>query len=479
MPIVYKVSQFPAGDIPDGVIYYNRSTREVLLNTSLGKRSKFGATYIPKEIDVISIGGYHPLYTSEILAKQNSPLGRAVAYGANELGPAPLGVTYPVWMPEGYTPSYFGDYIDPAGDDDGDGILNFRDPDVLGLSALPSVNYTPPSPYITSNGVSVDILNYLTNPDGGTLNNTNNDVITYVHSSGIIIGPNGEIIYFIGPGAASIPPGWVLFMDIGKTSSPLPGPTPAYTGDPFITSSGASVNIKDLIGNPDSGSYNNTGSPITINTINSGIIVCDDGSVSYFGPGQVTIPSGCTMFRDLDSTSSPLTSISPAYTSDPFITSLGASVNILDYLSDPDFGTINDTGSTITIQLSEPSILVAPDGTVIVLTPIPGSHSIPPGYVLFTNKSKFVSTFTYGSLTGSTPSVPSTGVSVVQWFEEDSNGNLVLRTVSFEETQGIQYWEPSGNDSYMPRDGAYTGTESVQYFEEDGNGNIIPTISPN
>ena len=54
MATIYKVSQFPQGDIQDGVIYYNRSTREVLLNTPSGKQ-KFQAVYVPKEVDVISI----------------------------------------------------------------------------------------------------------------------------------------------------------------------------------------------------------------------------------------------------------------------------------------------------------------------------------------------------------------------------------------------------------------------------------------
>lgn len=476
MATIYKVSQFPQGDIEDGVIYYNRSTREVLINTPAGKQ-KFQAVYVPKEIDVISISGYYPLLTSELLAQQKSPTGTATAYGLAELGPPPPGITYPVWMPDGLPNSSLGGYIDPTGDDDGDGILNFRDPDLLGIAALPTVGYSPPNPYITSGGVSVDIDSLLDNPDSGTLNNTSDPVIVFVHSSGVIVGPNGELKYFIGKGAASIPPGWVLFQDSGKTSSPLPQPNPAYTSDPFITAGGSSVNITSLISNPDNGSFNGGSSPINIETVDAGIIVCDDGSVTYFMPGKVTINPGCTMFRDVGNSTSPLGQPIPAYISDPFTTSNGASVNIKDYLSNPDGGSTNNTGSSIEIQLSEPSILVAPDGTVTVLQPIPGTHTIPNGFCLFTNKSTFVNVSINSTGITSTPPSPVSSSSL-QWFEE-LNGNLVLRTASFTDNTGLQFWEESGSDSYMPRDSAYSSTtDSYQYFEEDTNGDITPKNNP-
>ena len=73
------------------------------------------------------------MYTTEALAKANSPTGGVVAYGEAELGPAPAGITYPVYMPAGLSVKYLGDYIDPAGDDDGDGVLNFRAPILLVL----------------------------------------------------------------------------------------------------------------------------------------------------------------------------------------------------------------------------------------------------------------------------------------------------------------------------------------------------------
>tara|TARA_B110000305_G_C19393804_1_gene616337 strand:+ start:36 stop:1469 length:1434 start_codon:yes stop_codon:yes gene_type:complete len=477
MAIIYKVSRFPAGNVPEGVIYYNRTTREILTSVE-GVRRKFQAIFVPKEVDVISVQGYYPLLSSELLAKQRSPFGTATPYGLAELGPPPPGVTYPVWMPDGASNGRTGDHISPGGDDDGDGILNFRDPDILGVAALPTVGYIPPSPYITSGGASVSIVPLLSSPDSGTLNNTNNDVVAFVHSSGIIVGPNGEIKYFIGPGAASIPPNWVLFHDVGETSSPLPEPAPAYTGDPFVTAGGSSVNIKNFISNPSEGSHNGTGFPIEIDTIDSGIIVCDDGSVTYFLPGKVTIPSGCTMFRDKGNSSSPLPGPTPAYTEDPFNANNQALVNLKDYLTEPDSGSLNSTGAVIEIQVTEVSILVALDGTVTVLTPTPGTHQIPPGFVLFTEVSEFVGKFTSGG--GTLPTVPVSNFNSIQWFQEDGSGNLELRTAEFTDSSGLQYWETSGLDSYTPRDAPYNSTtEDFQYFEEDSNGHISPTTNPN
>ena len=480
MATIYKVSQLPSGDIPEGVIYYSRTTREILIKTSFGTR-KFAAAIVPAYIDFIPINGYFPLLTSELLAKSYSPLGTATPYGLAELGPPPPGITYPVWMPDGRSDLYLGNYIDPLGDEDGDGIINFRDPDIIGLAGLPTANYNG-DPFTTSNGSTINILDYLSNPDAGTFNNTDSDILIAVQSSGIMIGPNGEIKFFFGPGTASLPPGWTLFRDVGSTASPLPAPIPAYTGDPFITSSGASVNITQFLSNPDSGSLNNTGADIVINTINSGMIVCPDGSITLFLPGKVTVPNGCVLFRDLSNTSSPLGPPSPAYTGDPFVTSSGASVNILSYLSNPDSGSYNNTGGTLQIQVTEESIMVAPDGTVTVITPVPTTISLPPGYTLFSNQSSFVTTFTTSGQTPMpTPQTPvSTAVSL-QWFEDDGSGNLILRSAEFSSTNpAVQNWEPSGSDSYMPRSTPYSSTtEDAQYFEVDGNGDITPTINPN
>lgn len=484
MKKILKFNQFPPGPVPEGFIYYNRNTREIKVDTTLGQKT-YGAVYIPIDIDALSINGYYPLYRNESLAKYASPSKTAIAYDESSLGvPAPPGVTYPVYMPEGVG-SYEGNHIDPGGDLDGDGILNFRDPDIIGLNALPGAGYNGVDPFVTSGGSNVNIKDYLDNPDSGTINNTGEDVLVAIGSSGIIVGPNGEIEYFFGPGSAIIKPGWTLFEDEGSSSSPLPEPTPAYGGtDPFVTAGGYSVNIKDYIETPDNGSHNSTGQPILVNVVKPGIIVCDDGAVSYFLPGVVSIGPGCTMFLDeTEGKTSPLPQPTPEYKGiDPFVTSLGNSVNIKDYLEDPDGGSINDTGGPITIQVTEKSIVVKPDGTVIVVDPVPATVTLETGDVLFSEKSSFINKLQTSGVT--TPSLdpedPVSGATSLQWFEA-SGDNLILRDSEFESSNPAgQLWEEISADSYAPRESTYESTtESAQYFEEDSSGNILPKESPN
>lgn len=479
MPTIYKVSQLPTGNIPNDVVYYNPITREILTSVG-GQPRKFQSIVLPKYVDSISIKGYFPLFVSEVLAKSRSPSGTFVAYGEAELGPAPPGVTYPVYMPENFSGNYYGDFVDPTGDDDGDGIINFRDPDLVGRSALPTPNLNG-SIFTLENGSAIDLKTYIANNDGGTLNNTNNNIVVSVSYSGITIGPNGEIEYFVGPGATILKPGWTLFQDIGSTHPPLPEPTPAYTGsDPFTTSTGTEVNIRDFISSPNSGSVNNTDGTITINSIYAGIIVLPDGTVTYFQPGVVEIPPGAVMFIDTTGLQSVLPAASPTYSDiDPYTTSGGANVNIKDYLENPNSGFVNNTGSTITMQVTDKSILVGPDGTVIQIDNPPTSVSIPDGYILFSEQSSFKKAFETqtGSYTPTqipTPEPEPTAIST-QWFEA-SNGDLILRESSFEATDpATQHFEFSGTDSIMPRETAYSSdTEDAQYFEMDANGNIIP-----
>jgi hypothetical protein len=350
MATIYKVSKLPSGPIPDGVVYYSRTTKEILTNTPEGPK-KFSALIVPKYVDFIPINGFFPLLTSLELAKSYSPTGTVTAYGLAELGPPPPGVTYPVYMPNGRSDQHLGDYIDPLGDDDGDGVINFRDPDIIGLAGLPSGNYKGVDPFITSNGNSFNILDYLNNPDAGTLNDTSDDILIPISSSGIIVGPNGELKVFFGPGIANVKPGWTLFQEKDPAAtSPLPEPTPAYSGtDPFVTSGGVNVNIQSFLGAPDKGSHNNTGSDITIDSIYAGMIVCADGSFSLSLPGTVTIPNGCTFFRDIGNTTSPLSGPTPAYTGDPFVAQAltSSSLPSSNYNGTDPFTTVGLTSSSL------------------------------------------------------------------------------------------------------------------------------------
>ena len=467
------VSKLPINPDPN-VIYYVRATREILINTSAGPR-KFQALYGAKDIDTFSVAKHYPLYSSESLAIANSPLGTATAYGETELGSAPLGVSYPVYMPDGLVNSHTGDYIDPIGDDDGDGVLNFRDPDIIGLSALPTPFYAGVDPFTTSNGSDVNVKDYISEPDEGTLNDTGSDITIAVETSGLIIGPNGELEFFIGPGAALLKPGYVIFQDKNSTSIPLPSPSPAYSSDPFTTSNGVDVNILDYITDPDSGSLNNTGSSIYLNTTNSGILLGPNGEIIYFLPGSIEIPAGFVLFRDLDGRTSPLPST--GYDGqDPYTTSGGVEVNIKSYLTNPDGGSRNNTSNDIQIFVTEKTILVLPDGTTEEVGP--GLITIPPGGVIFSEVSTLVTKSLEQDLIPEPPTEPDT-ISV-QWFEETIDGDLQLRDVSFEsQSPALEYWEAVGDTDYAPRESANITTEPTTQYFEDLNGDITPRINQN
>lgn len=473
MDNVRIVSKLPLNPDPN-LIYYVRQTREILISTSSGPR-KFQALYRLKDIDAFSIAKHYPLYPSEALAASKSPLGTATAYGEAELGPAPDGILYPIYMPDGLTTKYLGDYIDPIGDDDGDGVLNFRDPDIIGLSALPTPSYTGIDPFTTSNGSNVNVKDYISEPDGGTLNDTPSDIIIAVETSGLIIGPNGELEFFVGPGAALLKPGYVIFQDKNSTSIPLPSPSPAYSSDPFTTSNGVDVNILDYITEPDSGSLNNTGSPVHLNTTNSGILLGPNGEIIYFLPGSVEIPAGFVLFRDLDGRTSPLPSTS--YDGqDPYITSGGVEVNIKSYLTNPDGGSRNNTSNDIQIFVTEKTILVLPDGTTEEVGP--GLITIPPGGVIFSEVSTLVTKSLEQDLIPEPPTEPDT-ISV-QWFEETIDGDLQLRDVSFEsQSPALEYWEAVGDTDYAPRESANITTEPTTQYFEDLNGDIAPRVNQN
>lgn len=108
MKKVYIVSEFPTNRDPDG-IYYKRPTRQISVDIG-GVSNIFDAIHIPDDINAFTIAGYYPLYSLEALAKENSPLDTATAYGETELGPAPSWITYPVYMPNGLNTRYLGDH---------------------------------------------------------------------------------------------------------------------------------------------------------------------------------------------------------------------------------------------------------------------------------------------------------------------------------------------------------------------------------
>lgn len=113
MKKVYVVTEFPSQRDPDG-IYYKRPTRQI--SVKIGNVDNiFDSIHLPNAIDAFSLAGYYPLYKTEELAKSNSPLDTATAYGETELGPAPAWITYPVYMPNGLNTRYLGDHPEHGG----------------------------------------------------------------------------------------------------------------------------------------------------------------------------------------------------------------------------------------------------------------------------------------------------------------------------------------------------------------------------
>ena len=67
----------------------------------------------------------------------------------------------------------------------------------------------------------------------------------------------------------------------------------------------------------------------------------------------------------------------------------------------------------------------------------------------------------------------------VQWFEENEQGDLVLRSGSIESTNpAIEIWEEVNSTDYSPRETGYETSETgIQYFEQTGE-DVIPRIKP-
>jgi hypothetical protein len=267
---IFKVTRFPMGDIPPGVVYFNTITREVKTNTTKGTKI-FSADFIYPDIDVFSAGGYFPLYRSIQLAASKSPLGRFIAYGEAELGPAPPGITYPVYMPEAVNPSYLGNYLDPLGDHDGDGIPNYRDSNLLGSSALPTAGYNGTDPFVTSGGINVNLKDYLNNPDQGIFNDSNSSMPIDILEVGILVGPDGAVSQ-VNPPSTTIPVGFTLFLeipsDIVSTSNSIQWFEENSEGDlimrdTFFDSSGPAIHLWEQL---DSDSYSPRNVPLESNT---------------------------------------------------------------------------------------------------------------------------------------------------------------------------------------------------------------------
>ena len=467
MAKIYKVNQLPYDDLVtnESAIYYNYNTREIILKTTRGVE-KFQAMVPPKSFDAFSVNGYFPLYFSAAEAELHSPVYESISYGEEELGPPPPNVTYPVFMPLGLTEFYDGDYTDPIEDDNDNGVLNFRDPQEVGIVALPVLDYARQDPFTTPTGTILSVNDYISKADVGTYNDTDEPVAVCTPFPAVIFDGAGDVSYIDGPGAGVIPSGGVLFKDIHQPSTVLTEPSAAYTADPFVSFGGVSVNISEYLPNGFSSILENTtGSSYSIYVIKSGIIVSSVGEVTYFLPGQLTLNHGDTVFYSQSSSSS-LEPTETIYVDDNFVYD-SCDIELKDYLDkDPiDGGSYNHMTSDVSVITHTDGVIINP-ATCSVTNTQAGIVTLPPGNFLITKISKVLLRF-IACTAGSAISV--------QWFEEDADGALVLRTEAFDSSNpAIQYWEFEGDD-LVPREFAYSSTtESAQYFELDDSGNVVP-----
>ena len=214
--MIQRVTKFPISKQPKGSYIYNTVTKQLRVTLdSLGNFAQYDSFLISSSIDALSINGFFPLYRDKQLSDKHSPVNQSDILDATILGPAPEGITYPLYMPRDLENAYQGNYTDPLGDDDGDGIPNVADPSIIGIQGFLSaelkygIDFFIP---IHSNGCggstvsSQDILAKINNPDSGHYNHTNKTISITTTGSGILIKCDGTISEFSTSTVLSVGP---------------------------------------------------------------------------------------------------------------------------------------------------------------------------------------------------------------------------------------------------------------------------------
>ena len=409
MKIIKRVTQFPLRAQPEGDMAFNINTKQLrVYKDNAGNYTDYDSFYVSPDVDTLGINGFYPLYRTKALADAASPLGTSHEHDASDLGIAPDGVDYPLYMPNGLSTNQHGTYIDPVGDDDGDGVPNFRDPDIIGLTALPSAGiksgsgltdgYNTPISYDDqgnqTGGVNVaasDITDQISNPGAGSYNDTGNTITINGTGPGVLIKAAGSVIKFNLNDSVDIEPGDTFIYQGGMTGSGSSslgnagGDSAGYTGSGnFQTSNGSTVDVENqligqLDGTIDTGTTNNTGSNIIKSFTGTGIVVAPDGTVTNV-TSPATIPDGSILFvksgggndnTHWDGTTTPITL--PG----------GNSVDLTGKLElDGDGnGVINNTTSSSSHSFTGSGFLVSPQGSIT--GPVTSPVQIPPGYAFF------------------------------------------------------------------------------------------------
>ena len=410
MKIIKRVTQFPLLAQPEGDIAFNINTKQLrVYKDNAGNYTDYDSFYVSPDVDALGVNGYYPLYRTKALSDAASPLGTSHEHDGTFLGTAPDGVDYPLYMPDGLSTNHHGTYIDPVGDDDLDGIPNFRDPDILGLTALPSAGIksgsgsidgytTPISTDSYGNqvgGINVaagDITSQISNPGAGSYNDTGDTIIINATGPGVLIKATGSVIKFNLNDPVNIEPGDTFVYQGGMTGSGESslgnegGDSAGYTGSGnFQAPGGQTVNVEDELssssgGAIDTGTTNNTGDNITKSFTGTGVLVGPDGTTTQ-AISPVVIPDGSTLFVKSGSGSD------DAHwngTTNPVILSGGNSIDLTGYLTLDGDGdsVVNNSGDTSSFTFTGDGFLVSPEGAIT--GPLTSPASIPPGYRLFT-----------------------------------------------------------------------------------------------
>ena len=483
MKIIKRVTQFPLRAQPEGDMAFNINTKQLrVYKDNAGTFLDYDSFYISPDVDAISVNGYYPLYRTKTLADAASPLGSSHEHDATDLLTAPDGVDYPLYMPNGVVPMYHGNYIDPTGDDDGDGVPNFRDPVYLGLTALPSAGIKGGQGYSTpagtdgsgnpTGGVNVtasDITDQINNPGAGSYNDTDKPITINATGPGVIITGGGSVNKFVSGDPVTINPGDTFVYQGGMTGTGQSslgnsgGDSAGYSGSGnFEATNGTSVDLGEELktqseGGIDAGTTNNTGSDITKSFTGTGVTVGPDGSTTIVS-SPATIPDGYTLFvksgggndnLHWDGTTNPI-SLPGGGTAD-----LSSHLDLTGGGSTDSF--INNSGSDSSVSFTGDGFLISPQGAVT--GPITSPYTISPGWVIVTGTE-------VTSSGGSSGSAGSSGSSGSAGSSGSSGGSSSTGTPAGLTPDG------SGNVSIPTSDGGSKTVDLNAAFAGTGTGNF-------
>lgn len=299
-------------------------------------------------------------------------------------------------------------------------------------------NYGGTGGFTTQNGTTVIVSDLITDPDGGSTNNTGETYTFIAQEDGVLIGPNGEKIFFKKGQEVEVKDGWTVFfgsiVDLDDNGIPDHLETSLnYPGSGSITlPSGFEIDPSLIVISCSGGSTNTSGSTYSFVANRDGFVARADGSIEIFYKGDVvTVHDGDSVFfgsiksadDDKDGIPDNLETSGNYQGTDPFVFtntdgSILGPVNISEYMENSDAGSINSTGFPLTVKTKYPGIIVCANSEPYLV--LPGKVTIPPGCALFRclpedetkSSNLFFSIDNEGSITLSTEPVQINGFSI-------------------------------------------------------------------